>query len=200
MTDFNRPNSNFPGDEASSHISEDDSQSFKHEPFKPLLRAKGEAPFRDSWEAEAYALGNLLVKLNYITAKEWMELMAESIREAQDLGDPDTGETYYHHWCRSLEKYCFNTRLIDPEQHLKRLKLWRSAIINTPHGVPLCIENADLHALNEFHAGEHDVGHETTSQSASPDDEGHHHSHERPPVPPNTYYAPIVTQILKINP
>jgi nitrile hydratase accessory protein len=180
--------------------------TFSGEPCKPLAPAKGEAPFKDSWEAEAYALGNLLIKLNHVTAKEWMDLMAESIQEAQSFGDPDTGETYYHHWCRSLEKFCFQTGLIQPTQHREILELWKRAISNTPHGVPLVIENADLAPAHQDEPHEADVhSHTTTAEpefnAQSHDKEYSHerqvHSHERPLHPPATYYAPISTQILK---
>lgn len=173
-----------------------DRANFKNEPCQPLHREMGEAPFNDSWEAEAYAMGNLLVKLNHLSSKEWMELMAESIKEAQNHGDPDTGKTYYNHWCRSLEKFCFLTGLSDPEQHQSILELWKKAISNTPHGVPLAIENAflddeehhDIPSLKEH------VHHDPIVKSDSLD---RHHSHERPATPPKTYYAPIAIQILK---
>ncbi|HSK30927.1 MAG TPA: nitrile hydratase accessory protein [Candidatus Limnocylindria bacterium] len=37
----------------------------------------------------------------------WSELAAmlgEEIKKAQSAGDPDTGETYYHHWLETLER------------------------------------------------------------------------------------------------
>jgi nitrile hydratase accessory protein len=182
--------------QAEQRASESDRLLFSNEPCKPLLRRKGEPPFNDSWEAEAYALGNLLVKLNHVTPKEWMDLMAESIQEAQSFGDPDTGETYYQHWCRSLEKFCFETGLSHPSDHREILDLWKRAISNTPHGVPLSIENAFLSSKDHDGVHQHH-GHGYASQSATPDCAPHVHSHERPPVPPATYYEPIAKQILK---
>ena len=29
---------------------------------------------------------------------EWSAMLGEEIKKAQAAGDPDTGETYYHHW------------------------------------------------------------------------------------------------------
>jgi nitrile hydratase accessory protein len=142
-----------------------DRANFSDEPCQPIYRGQGEAPFNDSWEAEAYAMGNLLVKLNHLSPKEWMDLMAESIKEAQNHGDPDTGDTYYNHWCRSIEKFCFLSGLSDPDQHRNNLDLWKKAINNTPHGVPLAIENAFLDRQAHHHDCE---GHPQ-------DDENHHH-------------------------
>ncbi|MEB3318314.1 MAG: hypothetical protein VKO39_09285 [Cyanobacteriota bacterium] len=165
--------------------SELESSLFSQEPCQPLLRPKGEAPFQDSWEAEAYALGNLLVKLNHVTAKEWMDLLADSIQEAQRFGDPDTGETYYHHWCRSLEKFCFQAGLSSPSQYREILGLWSQAIKNTPHGVPLTLDNAFLPSEHQTHS-HHPAGDEQppSSQSIRSDFDGHVHSHARPETPP----------------
>lgn len=176
--------------------SQADRLRFQNEPCKPLLRRKGEPLFNDSWEAEAYALGNLLVKLNHITPKEWMDLMAESIQEAQRFGDPDTGDTYYQHWCRSLEKFCFQTCLTNPSDHREFLDLWKRAISNTPHGVPLTIKNAFLSSKDQNN-NDHHHGHSHDSQSATSDSIPQVHSHERLPFPPSTYYEPIAKQTLK---
>jgi len=196
MTNPNHCNADSMSSQAGQATSESDRLLFQNEPCKPLLRRKGEPPFNDSWEAEAFALGNLLVKLNRITPKEWMELMAESIQEAQSFGDPDTGETYYQHWCRSLEKFCFQTGLSHPSDHREILDLWKRAISNTPHGVPLSIENAFLSSTD--HDDDHQPhGHRHDSQCDTSDCSAHLHTHERPPIPPLTYYEPIAKQILK---
>jgi hypothetical protein len=141
-------------------------------------------------------LGNLLVKLNHVTPKEWMDLMGESIQEAQAFGDPDTGEIYYQHWCRSLEKFCFKSGLSDPLQHQELLKLWRAAIINTPHGVPLTIDNAVVIPSKPVHPHVHAPAHGQSIHSANLDHDEHLHSHDRPSVPPPTYYELIAIQIL----
>jgi nitrile hydratase accessory protein len=172
------------------HVSPDsDGPDFADELCKPIFRAQGEAPFNDSWEAEAYAMGNLLVKLNHLTSKEWMSLMAESIKEAQNHGDPDTGETYYHHWCRSIEKFCFRTGISDPDQHKEILDLWKKAVINTPHGVPLVLENAFLedHSQDDL---PHSIEHPDKYNSFPSHTIEHHHSHERPDPP----QRPITSQ------
>jgi nitrile hydratase accessory protein len=38
------------------------------------------------------------------TWAEWAETLSAEIRAAQAAGDPDTGETYYVHWLRALER------------------------------------------------------------------------------------------------
>jgi len=46
-------------------------------------------------------------------------MLCEKIKNAQAAGEPDTGETYYHHWLVTLEQMV--ARMAGP-----RRKLWRS--------------------------------------------------------------------------
>ena len=72
-------------------------QALKAEPLPVLAKNRGEPVFRDSWEAEAFAIGNILVKDERLSCRQWMDLMAAAIQTAQAAGDPDQGDTYYHH-------------------------------------------------------------------------------------------------------
>lgn len=54
--------------------------------------------FRESWEAQAFALALTLQERGVFTWSEWTASLAREIRCAQSASDPDTGETYYHHW------------------------------------------------------------------------------------------------------
>jgi len=133
------------------------------EPLPPLPHKRGEPVFRDSWEAEAYAIGS-----------------------AQAAGDPDGGDTYYQHWCAALEAYCQQQGWVSPEEYQQLLALWAQAIANTPHGVPLALENAL--ASDADHGHDHPHGH----------DHGHHHHHPAPGrEPPAHYWMPIHRQRLK---
>ncbi len=60
--------------------------------------------FREPWEAEAFALAVSLNERGLFTWKEWAATLGEEIKKAQAAGDPDTGETYYHHWLATLER------------------------------------------------------------------------------------------------
>ena len=60
--------------------------------------------FRSPWEAEAFALAVSLNERGLFTWKEWAETLGDEIKKAQAAGDPDTGDTYYHHWLATLER------------------------------------------------------------------------------------------------
>ena len=60
--------------------------------------------FREPWEAQAFALAVSLHERGLFTWGEWAATLGEEIKKAQAAGDPDTGETYYHHWLAALER------------------------------------------------------------------------------------------------
>ena len=54
--------------------------------------------FRAPWEAHAFAMALALYEKGLFAWSEWSAMLGEEIKKAQAAGDPDTGETYYHHW------------------------------------------------------------------------------------------------------
>jgi hypothetical protein len=77
--------------------------------------------------------------------------------------------------------------LTDWETYQKQLELWHQAVLNTPHGVPLAIENAyrekeDNH--NHSHHHDHAHGH-------------HHHHHHESELLPENMLTPVA--VFKFN-
>ena len=68
------------------------------------MKPGDEPPFREPWEAQAFAMTVKLHEAGHFTWPEWAAVLSEEIAEAQKLGDPDLGTTYYHHWLRALER------------------------------------------------------------------------------------------------
>ncbi len=130
-------------------------EELANEPIGPLLKGDGYPIFQDSWEAEAFAIGNILIKQGFLTCSEWVEIFSEQIKLAQAQGDPDRGDTYYSHWLSALEKLCFERGLSDFQSYQNSLRLWKKAIRNTPHGVPLALENAFLSQDDDHHDHHH---------------------------------------------
>ncbi|HKG01270.1 MAG TPA: nitrile hydratase accessory protein, partial [Xanthobacteraceae bacterium] len=60
--------------------------------------------FREPWEAQAFAMALALHERGLFTWPEWAAMLSAEIKRAQQAGDPDTGETYYHHWLNALER------------------------------------------------------------------------------------------------
>ena len=71
----------------------------------PSIPRNAEGPvFGAPWEAEAFALALQLHDRGLFTWTEWAATLGDEIKKAQAAGDPDTGETYYHHWLATLER------------------------------------------------------------------------------------------------
>ncbi len=100
--------------------------------------------FRDPWEAQAFAMTLRLYQQGFFTWPEWAEVLAAEIKRAQETGDLDKGDTYYHHWLNALEclvteKGIANTATLDRYQ-----TAWRHAADRTPHGDPIELEKRDF--------------------------------------------------------
>jgi nitrile hydratase accessory protein len=105
----------------------------------------GEGPvFREPWEAQAFALAVSLSERGLFSWNEWAAALGDEIKKAQAAGDPDTGETYYHHWLNALERIVAAKGLADPQALARTRHAWANACARTPHGTPIELEAADF--------------------------------------------------------
>jgi nitrile hydratase accessory protein len=101
--------------------------------------------FREPWQAEAFALALSLNERGLFTWKEWAATLGEEIKKAQAAGDPDTGETYYHHWLNTLERIVADKGLADAAKLARTRDAWQHACERTPHGTPIELQSSDFH-------------------------------------------------------
>ena len=78
------------------------------------MKPGDEPPFREPWEAQAFAMTVKLHEAGHFTWPEWAAVLSEEIAEAQKRGDPDLGTTYYHHWLRALERMVVEKGMVLP--------------------------------------------------------------------------------------
>jgi len=109
-------------------------------PGQPI--EQDEPVFREPWEAQAFGLVIALHGQGAFSWDEWATALSESIRAAQEAGDPDTGETYYQHWLAALEKLTVSKGLSAPEEMAARKESWKQAYLATPHGQPIELKPA----------------------------------------------------------
>jgi nitrile hydratase accessory protein len=102
-----------------------------------LPRDKGGPVFNEPWEAHAFALAVRLSESGCFTWAEWAATLSQEIRAAQQRGDPDLGQSYYHHWLNALERLCTEKGLTSGADMQQRKEQWRSAYLHTPHGQPI---------------------------------------------------------------
>ena len=96
--------------------------------------------FREPWEAQAFAMAVSLHQRGLFTWPEWAATLADEIKRAQAAGDPDTGETYYHHWLSALERLVAAKGVADPATLKRYREAWERAADATPHGEPIVLK------------------------------------------------------------
>ena len=106
-----------------------------------MSRHDDEIPFREPWQAQALATAFGLQEAGVITATEWSAALGDAIRRAQEAGDRDEGDTYYHHVLDALETLLRDKGLVGTSELSARRAEWEAAYRRTPHGQP--VELAD---------------------------------------------------------
>ena len=101
-------------------------------------------PFREPWEAHAFALVLSLHERGEFTWPEWTEALAGEIAAAQAAGDADLGDSYYEHWLRALERLVAERSLATADEIERTRVGWDRAAHRTPHGQPIELLPSDL--------------------------------------------------------
>jgi nitrile hydratase accessory protein len=111
----------------------------------PGIPCDAEGPvFREPWEAQAFAITLVLHERGLFTWPQWAATLAEEIKRAQAAGDPDTGETYYHHWLAALERLVAEKGVATPQTLARYHDAWDRAADRTPHGQPIELRPDDF--------------------------------------------------------
>jgi nitrile hydratase accessory protein len=111
----------------------------------PGIPAAADGPvFEAPWQAQAFAIAVALHAHGLFTWPEWTATLADEIRRAQAAGDPDTGETYYHHWLAALERIVAEKGAVDPGSLVRCRAAWAHAAARTPHGTPIVLRSGDF--------------------------------------------------------
>jgi len=106
----------------------------------PALPVDNEGPvFAEPWQAQAFSMALELHRAGHFSWTEWAEHLSAEITAARVLGDPDDGNTYYHHWLAALEKLVTEKGLASETELHERKQLWDAAARRTPHGEPITI-------------------------------------------------------------
>ena len=109
-----------------------------------MSRPEADAPFREPWEAQAFALVVALRDRGVLTAAEWAEALGAEVRKQGAAAD---GRDYYRHWLAALEKLLAAKDLTSTSSIDDLAAAWRRAAQATPHGEPVMLESDPLRAL-----------------------------------------------------
>lgn len=100
----------------------------------------GDGPiFNAPWEAEAFAMTLTLHEKGVFTWQEWADTLSLEIKTAQNLGDPDLGDTYYSHWLSALERIVVEKGVTSRSTLGELYTAWDEAARATPHGEPITL-------------------------------------------------------------
>jgi nitrile hydratase accessory protein len=111
----------------------------------PGLPRDADGPvFREPWEAQAFAMALMLHERGMFTWPEWASTLGDEIKRAQAAGDPDTGETYYQHWLKALERLVAEKGVTTGETLRRYRDAWDRAADRTPHGQPIELRPDDF--------------------------------------------------------
>jgi nitrile hydratase accessory protein len=100
--------------------------------------------FHAPWEAHAFAMALALYEKGLFAWSEWAAMLGEEIKKAQAAGDPDTGETYYHHWLATLERMVAEKGATSAQALAQHYQAWERAMRRTPHGKPIELRAEDF--------------------------------------------------------
>jgi nitrile hydratase accessory protein len=100
--------------------------------------------FREPWEAQSFAMALALYEQGLFTWNEWTVALVAEIKRASDVGDIDTGETYFRHWLAALERIVVEKGVTDDTTLGRYHIAWRQAAGRTPHGEPIFLDPKDV--------------------------------------------------------
>src|SRR6202012_2281442 len=94
-----------------------------------------EPVFAEPWEARAFAMVVSLHERGLYTWAEWADALPTRIG-ADATGDPDLGDSYYHHWLGALEDVLARNG-IGPAETARRRRPRQRAANPTPRAEPV---------------------------------------------------------------
>jgi nitrile hydratase accessory protein len=114
------------------------SGSNRLEPLADELRP----PFNEPWQAEAYALVQVLIETGRISSSQWAKAFGAALREAGGQGEPDSSDTYYATLSETLQRVLVAGGHVHDGEIRQRIDDWRAAYRRTPHGNPVRLKEA----------------------------------------------------------
>ncbi len=106
----------------------------------PAIPRDDDGPvFAEPWQAQAFSMTLKLHEQGCFSWNEWAEYLSKEIKVAGAHGDPDLGDTYYHHWLVALEKLLTDKGVTSQTELQTRKQQWDDAARATEHGKPIVL-------------------------------------------------------------
>ncbi|EHD22359.1 MULTISPECIES: nitrile hydratase accessory protein [Brenneria] len=99
--------------------------------------------FEHPWQAQVFSLTLHLHQSGLFAWSDWVQIFSDEIKASPALPDESVNEAYYRQWTAALEKMVASLDLAGAADVAHRTETWRQAYLNTPHGQPVTLLNAD---------------------------------------------------------
>ncbi|MFL6876851.1 nitrile hydratase accessory protein [Pseudomonas marginalis] len=116
--------------------------------------------FDHPWQAGMFSLTVNLYKAGLFPWSQWVEFFSNEIKRSPRRHDESINDAYYRQWAVAFEAMLQTLGLVTGERVEETTQAWRLAYLNTPHGMPVVLQNADC-----------------------PPVKAHHHHHSAPGIP-----------------
>ena len=99
--------------------------------------------FDKPWQSQAFALVVSMHKAGLFQWKHWAETFTAEIDASPVQPGESVNDAYYRQWVSALEKMVASLGLLEGGVVASRAQEWRRAHLNTPHGHPILLANAN---------------------------------------------------------
>jgi nitrile hydratase accessory protein len=106
-----------------------------------MLQDEQRLAFNEPWQAEAYALVQVLIETGRISPTEWTQAFRASLREAAAEGEPDSSDTYYAALSEALKRVLVAGGRLQGAEVRQRIDDWRAAYHRTLHGMHVSLRD-----------------------------------------------------------
>ncbi len=93
--------------------------------------------FAEPWQAEAYAMVQVLIETGRIAPARWAEAFGAALRKAAEGAAPNDDDTYYDVLAHALGQVLVAEGRLRETDIEQRMEDWRAAYHRTPHGKPV---------------------------------------------------------------
>lgn len=94
--------------------------------------------FDEPWQAQAYAMAQVLIESGRIEPNLWATTMRAAISNRLASGAPDTADTYFAAVTDALE----SVLSLEKKEMRNAVEAWREAYETTPHGKPVKLKTS----------------------------------------------------------
>lgn len=107
------------------------------------------------WQASMFSLTVNLYKAGLFPWSQWVKTFSDEIKRSPRLQDESINDAYYRQWSVALEAMLDTLGLITGKDVEEAVQAWRLAYLNTPHGMPVLLQNADCPPAKAHHHHHH---------------------------------------------